>query len=101
MSHRSKTTRREFIKTSAAASAGVAASNRNILRPERVLGANGRVRVAIVGAGDRMMSSLVPAFFMNAEDLNFEMAAVCDIWSVHRDENTAKIVGNSKYTAKD
>ena len=97
----SKTTRRDFIKTSAAASAGVAASHRNILRPERVLGANGRVRVAIVGAGDRMMSSLVPAFFMNAEDLNFEIAAVCDIWSVHRDENTAKIVNNAKYTAKD
>lgn len=97
----SKSTRRNFIKTSSAATAGVAASNLNLLRPERVLGANGRVRVAIVGAGDRMMSSLVPAFFTQAEELNFELAAVCDIWSKHRDENTAKIVANSKYTAKD
>ncbi|MDX2030888.1 MAG: Gfo/Idh/MocA family oxidoreductase [Blastocatellia bacterium] len=97
----SKTTRRNFIKTSSAATAGVAASNLNLLRPERVLGANGRVRVAIVGAGDRMMSSLVPAFFTQADELNFELAAVCDIWSKHRDENTAKIVANAKYTAKD
>ncbi|MFN0085972.1 MAG: Gfo/Idh/MocA family protein [Blastocatellia bacterium] len=97
----SKTTRRKFIKATSAATAAVAASNLNLLRPERVLGANGRVRVAIVGAGDRMMSSLVPAFFTQSEELNFELAAVCDIWSKHREENTAKIAANGKYISKD
>ena len=95
-----KTTRRDFMKTTSAATAGAALSNLNILRPERVLGSNGRVRVAIVGAGDRMMGSLVPAFFSQADDMNFELAAVCDIWSKPREESTAKIVANEKYKAK-
>ena len=88
------------MKTTSAATAGAALSNLNILRPERVLGSNGRVRVAIVGAGDRMMGSLVPAFFSQADDMNFELAAVCDIWSKPREESTAKIVANEKYKAK-
>ncbi len=95
----SKTTRRDFIKTSAAA--GVAATSMPAHSYDRVLGSNGRVRTAIVGAGDRMMQSLVPAFFSQAEELNFELAAVCDIWKKHREENTDKIVANAKYAAKD
>ena len=82
----SKTTRRDFIKTTTAATAGIAASNLNILRPERVLGANGRVRVAIVGASDRTLSSLVPAFQTYAKDMNFDLVAVCDIWKKRREE---------------
>src|SRR5262245_66249327 len=46
----SKTTRRDFIRTTSAAAAGAGLTNLNILRPDRVMGANGRVRVAIVGA---------------------------------------------------
>jgi hypothetical protein len=57
-----KTTRRDFMRTTAAATAGVAASRLNVLNPDRVLGANSRVRVALVGASDRAMSSLIPAF---------------------------------------
>jgi predicted dehydrogenase len=97
----SKTTRRDFIKTTSAATAGAAFTNVNFVRAERVLGANDRVRVAIVGAGDRMMSSLVPAFFSQADELNFELAAVCDIWSKHREESTDKITANEKFKAKD
>ncbi|HKX26835.1 MAG TPA: Gfo/Idh/MocA family oxidoreductase, partial [Blastocatellia bacterium] len=78
--------RREFLRTSSAATAGIALSNLNLLRPERVLGANDRVRVAIIGAGDRTMSSLVPAFLAQAGALNFELAAVCDIWKKRREE---------------
>lgn len=96
----SKTTRRDFIRTSSAAAAGAGLTNLNVLRPERVLGSNGRVRVAIVGAGDRMMSSLVPAFFTQSEELNFELVAVCDIWKHHRETNSAKIQNNEKYKSK-
>jgi predicted dehydrogenase len=91
----SKTTRRDFIKT------GTAATAMSALSYSRVLGANDKVRTAIVGAGDRMMSSLVPAFFAHANELNFEMVAVCDIWKYHRENNTAKIKNNAKFTAKD
>jgi predicted dehydrogenase len=92
----SRTTRRDFIKTTSAAGAGVAFSNLDILRPERVLGANDRVRVAIVGASDRTMSSLVPAFQKHAEALNFELVAVCDIWKLRREEKPAAIAAKHK-----
>ncbi len=95
----SRTTRRDFIKTTSAAGAGVAFSNLNILRPERVLGANDRVRVAIVGASDRVMSSLVPSFQSLAESLNFELVTVCDIWKLRREEKPAEIA--SKYKVKE
>ncbi|HEX5082840.1 MAG TPA: Gfo/Idh/MocA family oxidoreductase [Blastocatellia bacterium] len=96
----SKTTRRDFIRTTSAAAAGAGLTNLNVLRPERVMGANGRVRVAIVGAGERMLSSLVPAFFSHAEELNFELVAVCDIWKHHRETHTARIANTEKYKAK-
>ncbi len=91
----SNTTRRDFIKT------GTAATAMSALSYSRVLGANGKVRTAIIGAGDRMMSSLVPAFFAHAGELNFELAAVCDIWKHHRETNSEKIKANAKYAAKD
>ncbi len=95
-----KTTRRDFIRTTSAAAAGAGLTNLNILRPERVMGANDRVRLAIVGAGDRMMGSLVPSFFKLADELNFELVAVCDIWKHHREAGIAKIAGASEFKAK-
>jgi predicted dehydrogenase len=95
-----KTTRRDFIRTTSAAAAGAGLTNLNILRPDRVMGANDRVRLAIVGAGDRMMGSLVPSFFKLADELNFELVAVCDIWKHHREAGVAKIAGDEKFKAK-
>ncbi len=99
MSDHGKTSRRNFIRTTTAATAGVGLSNLDVLRPERVLGANDRVRVAIVGASDRTMSSLVPAFQQHAEALNFELVAVCDIWKKRREETPAELV--NKYQIKE
>src|SRR5262245_13730481 len=96
----SKTTRRELIRRAAAAAAGAGLVNLSKLRPGGVMESNGRVRVAIVGAGDRMMGALVPSFFKLAEEHNFELVAVCDIWKYHRETNTAKIAGNEKFKAK-
>jgi predicted dehydrogenase len=91
----SNTTRRDFLK------AGTAATAMSALSYGRVLGANDKVRTAIVGAGDRMMQSLVPAFFAHAGDLNFELAAVCDIWKHHRETNGDKLKTNAKWAQKD
>lgn len=49
-------------------------------------GANDRVRTAVVGCGDRMKQSLIPAFAEHAKEMNFEFVAVCDIWNRRRDE---------------
>lgn len=91
MTEDNKTTRRDFIKQTSAVATGVALSNLNLLRPERVLGANDRVRVAVVGCGDRMRDALIPSFAKLASDLNFEMVAVCDIWNKRRDEGATYI----------
>ena len=96
----SKTSRRDFVKTTSVATAGLAATSMPAYSYDRILGSNGKVRVAIVGAGDRMMGSLVPAFFSQAEELNFELVAVSDIWKHHRETNSAKIQNNEKYKSK-
>ena len=75
--------RRNFIKQSAAGAA-ILTSTMSALKPGRVLGANDRVRVAIIGPGDRGRS-LMNQFQRHAEDLNMELVAVCDIWKPHRD----------------
>src|ERR1700761_3861603 len=54
-------------------------------------GANDRVRVGLIGPGDRAKSSLVPAFVENSKELNFEFVAVSDIWNRRREEGAAYI----------
>jgi predicted dehydrogenase len=80
--------RREFVKTTTAGAAGIALGSR-AASYARVLGANDRVRVAIVGAGDRALDALTPAFLQLAGELNFEPVAVCDIWNKRREEGAA------------
>jgi len=95
----SSKSRREFIKKTTAVTAGAALSTMGVLNPRRVLGANDRVRVAILGASDRTRGALLPAFFSHANSLNFEIAAVCDIWSKRREEFPPMIA--SKFSAKE
>jgi predicted dehydrogenase len=81
----SNNSRREFIKAAAAGAAGITISSR-ASSYARILGANDRVRVAFVGPGDRARDALIPAFMMLANELNFVPVAVCDIWSLRREE---------------
>ncbi len=55
----------------------------------RILGANDRVRVGVVGFSDRCRGSLIPSFQKHAAALNFELVAVSDIWSVRREAGAA------------
>lgn len=91
------TERRQFLKsTGAAVAAGLLASSARSYG--RVLGANDRVRVGVVGCGDRMKSALIPAFQQHAREMNFEFVAVSDLWSRRREEGSAyigKLSGNS------
>ncbi|HEX2711981.1 MAG TPA: Gfo/Idh/MocA family oxidoreductase [Candidatus Acidoferrales bacterium] len=54
-----------------------------------ILGANDRVRVGLVGFSDRSRSSLIPAFLKHADELNFEIVALSDIWKLRREEGAA------------
>lgn len=86
----SNVTRRTFMQAAGAGVAGaVVASNSSSYAS--IIGANDRVRVGLVGYSDRTRSSLIPAFLRSADALNFEIAAVSDIWSLRREAGAAHI----------
>lgn len=64
----------------------------------RIMGANDRIRVGILGFSDRFRSSLLPAFLEHSAAQNFELVALSDIWSVRRDEGKAIV---KKVTGQD
>lgn len=80
--------RREFIRNSAVLAAGLA-MGMPARSYGRIIGANDRVRVGIVGFSARAKGSLIPAFQRHAKDMNMELMAVSDIWNRRRDEGVA------------
>ena len=84
-----RNSRRQFLKTAATALAAaplIPASSY-----ARIFGANDRVRVGVVGFSDRFRSSLLPAFLQHAKHLDFEFAAVSDIWNARREAGKSHI----------
>jgi len=82
--------RREFLKMGGAALATTAVSW-NAKSYAAVVGANDRVKVGVIGCGDRMRGALIPAFTENAKACNFEFVAVSDIWNKRREDGAAYI----------
>jgi predicted dehydrogenase len=82
--------RRDFIKNATLGAAGVMIAS-TASSYGKILGANDRVRVGIVGYSDRARQSLIPAFLMHSKELNFELVAVSDIWTKRREEGTAAL----------
>ena len=80
--------RREFLKLGGAALATTAVSW-SAKSYASIDGANDRVKVGIVGFGDRMRGGDIPAFQKHAKDMNFEIVAVSDIWNRRREEGAA------------
>src|SRR5688572_20575452 len=95
-------TRREFLKKTGA---GAAAT---VLMPTaasyaRILGANDRVRVGLVGWAIRTKDDLLPSFLEHSNDLNFDIAALSDIWRLRREEGAAELkqeVGHDVFAAR-
>lgn len=75
--------RRDFVKKSALAglSAAFTVSSYN-----KIMGANSRVNVGIVGFAKRSKESLIPCFQQHAKATNMELVALSDIWSIRRTE---------------
>jgi predicted dehydrogenase len=84
------TNRRDFMKIGSTALAATAVSW-NATSYAKIIGANDRVNVGIVGCGDRMKGALIPAFHANSKETNFEIVAVSDIWNRRRDEGATYI----------
>ncbi len=88
--------RRDFLKSGGAALAATAFAS-SARSYAAIAGANDRIRVGVVGCGDRMKGGDLPAFQKNAKELNFQIVAVSDIWNRRRDEGAAyieKLCGN-------
>ena len=88
--------RRDFVKMGGAALAATTVSW-NASSYAAIVGANDRVRVGVVGCGDRMKGALIPAFLQHSKEMNFEFVAVSDIWNRRREEGAAyiqKLSGN-------
>jgi len=89
--------RRSFLKAGTAAVAATAVSW-NASSYAAIVGANDRVKVGVIGCGDRMKGALIPAFAQHAKAMNFEFVAVSDIWNRRREEGAAyiqKVSGNT------
>jgi predicted dehydrogenase len=84
----SSNTRRDFIKKVSLSTAGLAVGF-SASSYGKILGANDRVRVGIVGFSDRAKGALIPAFQGLAKEYNFEFVAVSDIWNRRREEGAA------------
>ena len=80
--------RRTFIKnsTKAAASVYLGALGFSAKSYGRILGANDRVGIGVVGFSDRFRTSLFPSFMNHQKELNFDIVAVSDIWKLRREE---------------
>jgi predicted dehydrogenase len=83
--------RREFIRQAALAAAGTYIGTMGMSAKSygRILGANDRVRVGVVGFSDRHRSSHMPCFMNHYKELNFDLVAVSDIWKKRREEGAA------------
>ncbi len=83
--------RRQFIKQGALLGAGVMASkvSWSAQSYKRIIGANDRVRIGVVGFSDRHRNSHLPSFMNCYKELNFDVVAVSDLWNRRRDEGVA------------
>ncbi|MEK7405575.1 MAG: Gfo/Idh/MocA family oxidoreductase [Acidobacteriota bacterium] len=72
------TDRRQFVTAASAAA----------LRPERILGANDRIGIAVIGCGRRGLLKEVLQF---AKETNVEVRAVCDTWRPQREKAAADV----------
>jgi len=82
-------TRRQFIRNSAIVTGGALAFSAKSYA--RILGANDRVRVGVIGFSDRFKNSLLPPFAAFSKEMNFEIVALSDIWSLRRDAGKAHL----------
>lgn len=86
-----KKSRRLFIKQTALAGAGIIVAKAGLSAKSynKIMGANDRIRVGVIGFSDRHRGSHIPSFMNHYKELNFDVVAVSDIWKKRREEGVA------------
>ena len=79
--------RRGFLKTATAGGAALALSAASY---SRVLGANDRISIGLIGCGGRGVGAHMPGVHQHQDTQNFEITAVCDPWRLRQEEAAAK-----------
>ncbi len=80
---KSPLSRRQFLKTTSLGASAMAASTSSY---GRIVGANDRISIGIIGCGARGQNGLMKGIHAHAESQNVEITAVCDPWRVKREE---------------
>jgi len=83
MENANKISRRAFVSASAASIVATAAG------ANRVLGANNRLRVGIIGCGGQAQGAHIPPLMRMKEADNVEIVAVCDVYQKRLDQAAA------------
>jgi predicted dehydrogenase len=80
--------RRKFIVHSSKAAAGMYLGTMGLSAKSyaRIIGANERVNVGVIGFSDRFRFSHLPCFLNHYKELNFDIVGVSDIWKLRREE---------------
>lgn len=83
--------RREFIRKTAmtGAAAYLGSISFSAASYRRIMGANDRVNVGVVGFSDRHKDAHMSSFLKLYKELNFDVIAVSDIWNKRREEGAA------------
>ncbi|SEM28962.1 Predicted dehydrogenase [bacterium A37T11] len=94
--------RRTFIKQSAMLATGVYAGTMGMSAKSyaRIIGANDRVQVGVVGFSDRFRQAHLPSFLNHYKELNFDIVGLSDLWNVRREEGTALLTQKMGHAVK-
>lgn len=77
--------RRGFLATS-----GLAVGT-GLLMSRTAFGANDRIRIGLIGTGDRCRGAHIPDIGKMGKEHNVEMTAVCDVWKPNREAAAAHV----------
>lgn len=81
-------TRRKFIEAGAVAGAAVtvACASTSVSSYKRIIGANDRISIGIIGCGNRGSNAHMPGIHKHDQEANIEVTAVCDPYKVAREK---------------
>ena len=85
--------RRNFIKKGVLYTSGLSVMPHplTILKRGKALGANDRLRIGIIGCGSRGNKVFMDGIYKHTEEMNIEITALCDPWSVAREQANIKV----------
>lgn len=86
--------RRKLMQTAGQAAVGAALTSvlpATAAERRRSIGANDRIRIGIIGCGDRGRNAHMRGIYKHLKETNFEVVAVADPWRVAREEANALV----------